>query len=257
MLQYVDDTSVGAETEEEYMKSVNEILQILYENEVRLKHSKCYFGVREVEVLSQKVSMEGVLPSNANVSAIRNLIVPASGNDLMKFLGLMNYFSRFIDHFSDIARPLYEVLKGTGFSKKRAKKRLIISDWVKRSGQAQREAWRIRKHLLGNPSALSTPRWGAPKKVVTDACAYGVGGAPLQENDHGTWQPLPFTSRQLKKSELAYPVHQKECLAVVHALKIWMHYLHGETFQVATEQMSLKWLMSLHEPLDRLARWVL
>ena len=257
VLSYVDDTSIGTETEEEHLKSLNEILTILYENGVRLKLSKCSFGVREVEVLGHKVSPEGVLPSDAHVRAIRNLIEPASGNELMRFLGLMNYFSRFIDHFADIARPLYEVLKGTGFSKKRVKKRLIISDWITRWGQEQREAWRTLKELLSNPSALSAPRSGAPKKVMTDASAYGIGGVLLQEDDHGTWRPLSFTSRQLKKSELAYPVHQKECLAVVHALKIWRHYLHGETFQVVTDQMSLKWLMSLQEPRDRLARWVL
>ena len=74
-----------------------------------------------------------------------------------------------------------------------------------------------------------TQRRGASKKVMTNASSYGLGGFLLQLEEDSTWRPVSFASRQLKKAEISYPVHQKECLAVVQALKKWRHYLHAST----------------------------
>ncbi len=69
-------------------------------------------------------------PSDGHIAAIRDLVEPASGDELMRFLGFVNYFSRFVDHFAVVAKPLYDVLKGTGFSKRRKPgRRLSIPDW--------------------------------------------------------------------------------------------------------------------------------
>lgn len=110
---------------------------------------------------------------------------------------------------------------------------------------------------MSYPESLKPLTRGIKRKVTTDASAYGLGGVLLQRGDDGSWNPVSLTSRQLKKVELAYPVHEKECFAVVYALKEWRHYLHGEAFEVVTDQMSLKWLLGLQEPRDRLARRVL
>eukprot|EP00171_Calliarthron_tuberculosum_P002219 IDg2219t1 len=258
VLSYVDDTSVGTETEEDHLLSLEGILTLLYESGVRLKLSKCTFGVREVEVLGHKVGPGGVKPSDKHVKAIRELVEPASVDELMRFLGLANYFSIHVDHFSELAKPLYDVLKGTGFSKKKRRGKILnVPDWNSRWGSLQVEAWQTLKDALSDPQILVAPKRGLPKKVMSDASSYGLRGVLLQQEENGDWLPVAFTSRQLKKAELAYPVHQKECLAIVHALKKWRHYLYGEKFLVVTDQMSLKWLLSLQEPRDRLARWVL
>ena len=157
----------------------------------------------------------------------------------MRFLGPVNYFSRFVDHLAELLRPLYEMIKGTGFSKKRKKGTLlIIKDWEKRWGEEQRSAWKFLKDILGNTDSLAAQRRGVPKKVMTDAISYGLGGALLQLEEDSTWRPVSFTSRQLKKAEISHPVHQKGCLAVVQALKKWKHYLHGERFVVVADQLS-------------------
>ena len=81
VLSYFDDTSAGAETGGERLKSLDEILSKLYENGACLKLSKYYFEVREVEVLGHEVSKEGLLPSHGHVFAIRALLKPASGDE--------------------------------------------------------------------------------------------------------------------------------------------------------------------------------
>lgn len=63
------------------------------------------------------MSQNGIISSDGHVKDIRELVEPASGDELMHFLGLANYFSSFIDHFSKLAKPLYAMLKGTGFLK--------------------------------------------------------------------------------------------------------------------------------------------
>lgn len=111
------------------------------------------------------------------MEAIRALVEPASGDELMRFLGLVNYFSDFVDHFAETAAPLYEVLKGTGLSKKRRHgQRLVIPHWKERWGDKQRGAWRELKASLSNPQVLAAPVRGAEKKVMTDASGYGLGG---------------------------------------------------------------------------------
>lgn len=151
---------------------------------------------------------------------------------------------------------MYEVLKGTGFSKKwRHGQRLVVPDWKDRWGKPQRIAWQELKSALGNPEVLAAPVRGAPKKVMANVSSYGLCGVLLQQNKEGKWQPLSFTSRLLKKSERNYAPTERECLAVVHALLKWRHYLHGEHFVAVTFHVSLKWLLSLKDPREKLARY--
>lgn len=257
VLAFMDDTSVGTETEEQYLLSLSSLLDTLLHAEVRLTLSKCKFGVRSAEILGHRVDNEGIQPSEAHVESIGRLVEPASREELMRFLGLVNFFSDFIDHFAETAAPLYEVLKGTSFSKKRKHgQKFKIHDWESRWETSQREAWQALKGALRDPEVLVAPKRGMQKRVMTDASSYGLGGVLLQKTEEGNWRPVSFTSRLMRLSERKFTATEKECLAVVHALRKWCHYLHGERFQVITDHLALRWLLSLKEPRERLARWV-
>ena len=254
---FMDDTSVGTDTEEEHLSSLESLIDTLLQAGVRLKLSKCSFGVRSTEILGHRVDNGGIRPSEAHVEAIGRLTEPASGNELMRFLGLVNFFSDFVEQFSSTAAPLYDVLKGTGFSKKRKHgQKFTIHDWDKRWGTPQRQAWQLLKSALHDPEILVAPRRGMRKRVMTDASSYGLGGVLLQETEEGKWRPVCFTSRLLKQSERKFTATEKECLAIVHSLRKWRHYLHGERFLVVTDHLALRWLLSLKDPRERLARWV-
>ena len=195
VLAFMDDTSIGTATENKHLKSLAFVLDLLYENGVRLKLSKCEFGVRRAEILGHVVDENGLRPSDKHVEAIRALGESRSGDELMRLLGLVNYFADFVDHFAEMAAPLYEVLKGTGFSEKRRHgKRLVILDWKDRWGKPQRMAWQELKSELSNPEVLAAPVRGAPKKFMTDASSHGLSGVLLQQNEEGKWQPLSFTT---------------------------------------------------------------
>ena len=257
VLAFLDDASFGTETEEEHLEALETVLDTLLQAGARLKLSKCSFGVCSVEVLGHRVDNAGLRPSDTHVDAIRKLTEPASGEELLRFFGLMKIFSDFVDHFAETAAPLYDVLRRTGFSKKRKHgQKFKISDWETRWGEKQTQAWRDLKDALSSPDILAAPKRGGAKRVMCDASSYGLGGVLLQRSEEGHWSPVSFTSKLMKDSERQFTATEKECLAVVHAMRKWRHYLHGEKFEVVTDHLALRWLLSLKDPRERLARWV-
>lgn len=177
-------------------------------------------GVHEVDALGHGVSSEEVAPSAVYVESIKTLEEPRTGEQLMRFLGLANYFLQSMDHFAEHARSLYNVLENTGFSRKRRHgQRFITLDWKQRWGQKQTEWWNVLEQTLSGPKILCSPRRKTSKQVMTDANTYGLGGVLLQKDEERLWRPVSIVSRQTKQAKQAYPVHEKECLAVVYALK--------------------------------------
>ena len=256
---FFDDASVGSEDEESHLRELDEVLGRLEVSGMKLKLRKCRFGTHRAEVLGYVVDRDGIRPSSAHIAAIKDLKEPQNGAELLRFLGLMNYFGDFIEDFAGRARCLYQVLEGSGFNrKKRRAQSVAIKEWGRKWGEEQRNAWMGLKEDLSSPTVLASPRRDAVKKLMTDASNYGVGGVLLQQEETGAWRPVAFTSRKLKGAETRYTTTEKECLAVVHSLKKWRHYLQGSpAFEVVTDHMALRWLMSVREPRGRLARWMM
>ena len=197
----MDDVSLGAESAEAHLQSLESVLKRLLDAGARLKFSRYEFGVRNAQILGRRIDKQGIKPSAAQVEATKELGEPWNSEELMRCLGLVNYFSEFVDHFAEIARPRHVILKGTGFN--RRKKRgtpLLTSDWDQRWGSRQRTACGDLKIMLSNPDVLVARRRGEAKKAMTDASAYGLGGVGLQERADGKWCPISFTSRKLSES---------------------------------------------------------
>jgi RNase H-like domain found in reverse transcriptase len=132
----------------------------------------------------------------------------------------MNYFAAFVDDFAHRAKPLYDVLQGSGCNKKKPRHRSVeIPKFSEKWGSAQSDAWLDLKQELSNPTILVAPKRGFDKKLMTDASSYGVGAVLLQEDDNGNWRPIAFAARKLKGAETRYTVTEQECLAVVFALR--------------------------------------
>ena len=147
--------------------------------------------------LGHKINEDGIKPSDAPVSAVRKLVEPGGGEELMRFLGLMTYFSEFVNHFAELAAPLHEALKGTGVNRnKRRGQRLVIPYWQFRWGQRQKRSWEELKEALSSTDVMAPPRRDAEKKLMTDVNSYGLGGFLLQMTMEGRWRPVSLTSRK-------------------------------------------------------------
>jgi RNase H-like domain found in reverse transcriptase len=172
---------------------------------------------------------------------------------------LVIFFGVQVESAADRLAPLYEVLAGTNWNrKKRKKQKVVVSDWAERCKEPQVRAFEALREILAHPDLLVAPRALATKKLVTDASMNGLGAVLLQwEREGEGWLPVVFASRKQKGEEARYTVTERECLAVLFGLQKFRQHLCGERFGVVTDHPALVWLMSLRDPKHRPARWIL
>ncbi|KAL2225524.1 UNVERIFIED_CONTAM: Retrovirus-related Pol polyprotein from transposon 17.6 [Sesamum indicum] len=226
IIVFIDDILVYSKDRDEHEQHLRIILQILKEKELYAKLSKCEFWV----------SGDGVMPDPSKVKAIMEWRVPKNATEVRSFLGLAGYYRRFVEGFSIIAGPLTKLLrKGVEFQ------------WTE---QCQQSFDELKKRMTSNP-ILVLPSGSGGYIVYTDASKQGLGCVLMQNG-----KVIAYASRQLKNHELNYPTHDLELAAIVHALKIWRHYLYGEKFQILTDHKSLKYILTQKELNLRQRRWI-
>jgi len=108
---FINDVMVAMETEEEHDEIVEEVLKRLEENDLFVKPEKCVWKVREVRFLGVIIREDKVRIEKKKVQGVIEWLVPKSVKDMQEFLGLANYYRRFVKDFAKIARPLYEMTR--------------------------------------------------------------------------------------------------------------------------------------------------
>jgi hypothetical protein len=234
-LVYMDDILVYSRNAAEHEEHLRLVLQLLREHKLYCKLPKCSFFRSEVAFLGHLVSGEGVRADPRKVEAVRTWPTPLNVHDVRCFLGLTNYFRRFILGYSTIARPLMDLLKDR-----------VPWAWA----QVQEEAFRDLKLALTSAPVLQIPDFSRPFEVVADASGSAVGAILMQDG-----RPVAFESRVMNPAERNYPVGEQELLAVVHALTVWRCYLEGPKFTVVTDHSPNTYLPTMRNLSPRQARW--
>ena len=237
---FLDDVLIFSRTLAEHRQHVRLALQKLRENKLYAKASKCSFFQAEVEFLGHRIDRHGLHMMEDKVKAITDWPTPKSLDDVATFLGTVGYYRKFIKNYSSIAAPLSSLQKkGTKF------------EWT----QQQEDAFRQLIKMTSERVPLQLPD---PKKqyiVTADACGYGIG-ATLQQDQGQGLRPLAFYSKKLTDTELRYPNHEKELLALFRAMKEWRHYIWGADFRVLSDHENLKWLKQQPHLSSRQAHWL-
>ncbi|KAL0410911.1 UNVERIFIED_CONTAM: Retrovirus-related Pol polyprotein from transposon [Sesamum latifolium] len=205
-------------------------------SELYAKLSKCELWVNQVVFLGHVISGDGVMPDLSKVKAVMEWRIPKNATEVRSFLGLARYYRRFVEGFSIIAGPLTKLLrKGVAFQ------------WTE---QCQQSFDELKSRLTSTP-ILTLPSGSGGYVVYTDASKQGLGSVLMQNK-----KVIAYASRQLRPHESNYPTHDLELAAIVHALKIWRHYLYGEKFQIFTDHKSLKYILTQKELNLRQRRWI-
>jgi len=108
---FIDNTLVATDTEEGHDELVEEVLKRLEENNLFVKPEKCKWKVREVEFLGVVIGPKGVEMQKEKVEGVFNWPTPRNVKEVQKFLGLTNYYRRFIKNFTRIAAPLHVLVR--------------------------------------------------------------------------------------------------------------------------------------------------
>ena len=195
---------------------VRMVLETLRHHKLYAKASKCQFGRSSVGFLGHVISERGVAVDPRKVAAVAEWATPTSCTDVRRFVGLANYYRKFVLRFSALAAPL------TALCSPRAQ-----FTW----GPAEQQSFDALKAALTSAPVLRVWDPARPTRLLTDASELAVSAILEQPDDAGAFHPVAFESRKLTPPERSYPPHLLELLAVVHALKTLRPYLLDQPFQ--------------------------
>src|SRR6266550_2361128 len=247
VIVYIDDILIYSVTEEEHITLVQRVLGKLKKAHLCVALDKCRFHVSEVDYLGYVISDKGISMSQEKVRAVKAWNPPdpkatTAVKWAQEFLGFANFYRRFIEGFSKIAKPLSDL------TKKDQK-----FEWTSACGQA----FETLKSRFCSAPILVHFLSERPTVIETDASDYALGAVMSQDCNDGCLHPVAFHSRKFKPAEINYDIHDKEMLAIVAALKEWEHMLkscQGE-FTVYTDHKNLEYFATTKVLSRRQARW--
>ena len=111
VLVYLDDINVFSRTLNKHLQHLEKVFKRLEDANLKIKPSKCSFFKEQIEYLGYIVSKEGLKPQPWKVEAVKKMSIPKNKKDIQVFLGMMGYYRRFIENFSKIGLPLFQLLK--------------------------------------------------------------------------------------------------------------------------------------------------
>jgi hypothetical protein len=217
-LIYLDDVIIFSKTHEEHADKLRSVLERIRAAGLKLKPSKCYLFQEEVTFLGHIISHEGILPNPDNVARLAKWPQPANVKEVRSFLGLGNYYRRFVKNYSTLVKPLTELTK---------------KDRVFGWSEACQNAFTALKEALLGPEIMAYPSEIGDYILNTDACDVSIGAVLSQVQD-GREKVIAYGSRTLNKAEKNYCVTDRELLAVRHFVEYYKHYLLGRRFTVRT-----------------------
>lgn len=232
---YIDDILVFSSSPELHQEHLRQLFERLKQYGILINTSKCKLGQSEVTFLGYQVSATGTKPLETKVEAIQNFATPKTVKELQRFLGMLNFYRRFIPKAAHIQAPLTNILAGP---------RIKGSQLISLTPEILK-AFDCCKASLSQATLLSHPDPTAELAIVTDASDIAIG-AVLQQKKGENWEPLAFFSQKLNTAQRKYSPYDRELLAVYEAIKYFRHMVEARTFMVFTDHKPLTFAFSLN-----------
>ena len=238
---YLDDIIVFSKNSEDHQDHLDQVLSKLAEAGLKAQLTKCEFGMAKLEFLGHVVSADGIQMDPSKVQAMTDWPVPKNVTEVKGFLGLLNYYRRFIQNFARLALPLTELTKDEA---------KLSFAWTP---QAHAAFTALKQKMVTGP-VLQMPDLQRPFQVHTDACLFAAGAVLAQK--HGQdWRPVAYFSKKFTSAQKNYDTRDRQALGIVLALHEWRCYLQGSHFMVNNDRHTLQRLQSQAELSSRHARW--
>ena len=214
-----DDIIIHGKTLEEHDRNFEAFLKRCREQNIVLNKDKVVLRTDTITFMGHLITKDGLQSDPEKMKAISTFPVPQKIEELRRFLGMVNYVSKFLPHVTDILHPLYNLLKKD-----------VKWTW----SENQHNAFETVKDMIVNSPVLS---YYDPVKELTlenDASEYGLGTALMQEG-----KPIAFASRALSSAERNYAQIEKEMLAILYGLNKFHHFTFGRSVRVVTDHKPL------------------
>ena len=240
-LVYLDDVLVTGSSFDNHLDNLKIILKRFLDGNLTLKASKCDLFKHSIEYLGHLVSREGVECLESKIHTIQEWPTPRNAKDVQSFLGLANYYRKFVENFSEIEAPMRNLTR-----------KKVTFQWT----EVEEEAFNTLKKKLSEPPILTMPTRDDKFILDTDASATGIG-AVLSQVQNGEEKVITYDSQIMKESQQNYCTTRRELLACVHFVQKHKQYLYGRHFVLRTDHNPLKWLVNFKKPEGILARWLM
>lgn len=224
---FLDDFLVFSKDQPTHKQHLHQLFTRLKEYGMVINTSKCIFGAPEITFLGYHITAEGTRPLSSKVEAIRNFPAPKTVKELRRFLGMLNFYRRFIPGAAEDQAPLNSLLNGS-----------VKGSHPVTFTAHEFQAFQRCKDSLCRATLLAHPVCSAKLALVTDASDKALG-AVLQQKVENSWQPLAFFSRRLSPAQVKYSPYDRELLAIYESIKYFRHMLEARDFTVYTDHKPL------------------
>ena len=191
--------------------------------------AKCQFGLDTLDFLGHRITCTGIMPLPEKVDAITRFKQPITIKGLQEFVGMVNFYRRFLPGAAQLMILLFEALTGKP-------KKLVWNDAMVKDFEDTKKA-------MAGATLLTYPRQNAPTSLTTDASDLAVG-AVLQQFVDGTWVPLAIFSQKLRAPEKKYSAFDRELLALYLSIRHFLYFLEGRQLIAFTGHNPLTFCMS-------------
>jgi hypothetical protein len=245
---YLDDIIIWSQDVDEHVRNIRQVLQALKDARMYVNPKKTKLFQHEVVFLGHRISERGIEADYSKINKILDWPVPKSAKEMRAFLGVVRFIANFLPNLAEHTRILNEL------TTKEAEKN--FPEW----DSACQWAFDSIKKLVVNRECLTTIDHQNPGDnkifVTTDASDYRTGAVLSFGPTWETARPVAFDSMPLRGAELNYPVHEKELLGIIRALKKWRPDLLGTPFTVITDHRTLENFSTQKDLSRRQARWM-
>jgi hypothetical protein len=243
---YIDDVVIVGGSFDECKERTCLVLDRLNRHGIRVNSDKCDFFKQNIMYLGHFIDESGIRPAEGKMKAIAECPTPVNVQQLKSFLGMFNFYGKFIPMSSTLLSPLYRLTqKNAPFL------------WSKE----QESAFCRSKELLLNSNVLTFYQPQLPLVLITDASPYGVGAVLCHVID-GVEKPIWCASATLTPAEKNYAQIEREALAIVFGVRRFHKFLYGQQFTIVTDAQVLKRILGPKVGIptlaaSRLQRWAL
>ncbi|XP_018406502.1 PREDICTED: uncharacterized protein K02A2.6-like [Cyphomyrmex costatus] len=235
---FFDDLVVTGATREEHDRNLTCVLKRLQDCGLTLSKDKCAFAQSNIKFLGFELNAQGIQASSKKVDAIVNMKKPDNLTELKSFLGMINYYSKFIKDYSDLLSPLYKLL--------RKDKKWC---WAKEQELAFKKA----KERLASREILIHYSSDYPLKITCDASPVGLGAVVSHILPDGSDRPIAYASRVLSVAQRNYSQLDREALALVFGVKAFHQYVYGRNFILETDHKPLTYIFGPKKGIPQMA----